>query len=392
MKKVLIIGGGPAGCAIAHQISMLKNYDILVVEKSNVLGGGCKTLTMGGHPYTFGPRHFITDKKYLFDFLNKYVPMRSCAEHEFRAYIEQDNAFYNFPIHEDDIKKMPDFDKISEQRKNAPGAGGAKNLGDYWLNSVGDILYEKFIKHYNEKMWMVDSVNEIDTFNWSPKGPSIASGKDKVFSDKISAYPIKLNGYDDYFPIATKDVKVLLNTEIQEYDIENKSVTINNEKISFDIIVNTLPPDIIFNFELGKLPFIGRDFYPFILPIEHAFPKDVYFLYYPGKGKVTRCVEYKKLTRFKAKNTLIGLEVPSLSNRLYPLPIKKYQKLADDYFNLMPEGVYSAGRAGVYRYGIDFDRCIDHGMIIAKDLKNGGGGKGSVLNIDPTGEQKRVAK
>ena len=48
------------------------------------------------------------------------------------------------------------------------------------------------------------------------------------------------------FPIATKDVKVLLNTEIKEYDIKNKSVKINNEKISFDIIVNTLPPDIIF--------------------------------------------------------------------------------------------------------------------------------------------------
>ena len=178
--------------------------------------------------------------------------MRSCAEHEFKAYIEQDNEFYNFPIHEDDIKKMPDSAEINKQRKNAPGASGANNLGDYWLNSVGDILYEKFIKHYNEKMWMVKSVNEIDTFNWSPKGPSIASGKGKVFSDKISAYPIKLNGYDDYFPIATKDVKVLLNTEIKEYDIKNKSVKINNEKISFDIIVNTLPPDIIFNFELGS--------------------------------------------------------------------------------------------------------------------------------------------
>ena len=31
-------------------------------------------------------------------------------------------------------------------------------------------------------------------------------------------------------------------------------------------------------------------------------------------------------------------------------------------------------------------------MIIATDLKNGGGGKGSVLKIDPTGEQYRVAK
>ena len=40
---------------------------------------------------------------------------------------------------------------------------------------------------------------------------------------------------------------------------------------------------------------------------------------------------------------------------------------------MMPENVYSVGRKGVYRYGLDFDRCIDHGMIVAKDLKSGGG-------------------
>ena len=45
--------------------------------------------------------------------------MRSCAEHEFKTYVEQDDAFYNYPIHEDDIKKMPDYDDISNQRKNA---------------------------------------------------------------------------------------------------------------------------------------------------------------------------------------------------------------------------------------------------------------------------------
>ena len=77
IKKVLIIGGGPAGCAAAHQISLLDKYEILIVEQSNRLGGGCKTMTFGGHPYTFGPRHFLTDKKYLYDFLNKFVPMRS---------------------------------------------------------------------------------------------------------------------------------------------------------------------------------------------------------------------------------------------------------------------------------------------------------------------------
>ena len=40
---------------------------------------------------------------------------------------------------------------ISPIREKRKGSSGAKNLQDYWLNSVGDILYEKFIKNYNEK-------------------------------------------------------------------------------------------------------------------------------------------------------------------------------------------------------------------------------------------------
>jgi UDP-galactopyranose mutase len=392
MKKVLIIGGGPAGCAAAHQLKMLGGLDITLIEKSNILGGGCKTLLMGGHPYTFGPRHFITDKQYLFDFLNQYVPMRSCAEHEFKTYVETDDQFYNFPIREDDLEKMPDYDAINLERKNAPGAAGAKNLEEYWVNSVGKSLFNKFINDYNKKMWMVKSVSEIDTFNWSPKGPSIAPVGHQVFSDKISAYPIKMNGYDDYFDIAVQGVKVHLNTSIAQYDLPMKRVMIDKTWYSYDIIVNTLPPDMVLNNIYGELPFIGRDFYPFVLPVEHAFPENIYFLYYAGRGTVTRCVEYKKLTRYQSKNTLLGIEVPSLSNRLYPLPIKAAQDLADKYFELMPQGVYSIGRAGVYRYGIDFDRCIDHGMIVARDVKEGAGGSGSVLGIDPTGEQLRKVK
>ena len=69
------------------------------------------------------------------------------------------------------------------------------------------------------------------------------------------------------------------------------------------------------------------------------------------------------------------------------MPITKYQKVADKYFNLMPEGVYSIGRAGIYRYGVDFDRCIDHAMLIAKDIKNKSGNHGSVNYFYNTKEQ-----
>ena len=382
MKTALIIGGGPAGCAAAHQLAMLGGWNVLVVEKSPYLGGGCRTMTMGGHPYTFGPRHFLTQQPHLFEFLNKYVPMRSCGEHEFKTYIERDDAFYGFPIHEDDIAKMPNADIIAMERAQAPGPEGAKNLEEYWIQSVGKTLFETYVNDYNKKMWLIDSMKEIDTFNWSTKGPTIVSGDHKAFQDQISAYPIKLNGYDDYFPIATEDATVLLNTTIEEYDIPNKTVVISGESRTFDVIINTIPPDVIFDFEYGELPFIGRDFYPFMLPIEQAFPDDVYFLYYAGNNAVTRVVEYKKLTKYKSPNTILGLEIPSKNNRFYPLPVTSAMNQAEKYFDVMPEGVFSIGRMGVYRYdSIDLDQCINHAMIVAKVLKSGGGGKGSALGL-----------
>jgi UDP-galactopyranose mutase len=60
--KVLIIGGGIAGCASAHLLSQLDNTDILLVENNSMLGAGVRTYWQGGHPHTFGPRYFLTKK------------------------------------------------------------------------------------------------------------------------------------------------------------------------------------------------------------------------------------------------------------------------------------------------------------------------------------------
>ena len=98
MKKALVIGGGFGGCTAAHKISLLGGWDIDLVESAPHLGGGCKTFYQGGHPYTFGPRHFLTDMEHTFEYLNSIVPMRNCNEHRFLTYVEQDHDFYHYPI------------------------------------------------------------------------------------------------------------------------------------------------------------------------------------------------------------------------------------------------------------------------------------------------------
>ena len=67
------------------------------------------------------------------------------------------------------------------------------------------------------------------------------------------------------------------------------------------------------------------------------------------------------------------MEIPSLNGGYeYPVPFKKEQRRAMKYFDAMPEGVYSIGRAGSYLYGVDIDDCIRQSIIIAEELKGGG--------------------
>ena len=126
MNKALIIGGGFAGCSSAHQLELLGDWDVTLVEKASILGAGVRTNWYGGHPYTYGPRHFLTNNEDVYKYLNKYCPLR-LLHHQMITYIESDAAFYNFPIHRDDIEKMP-VKLLTKEEKNKLEISGDKEL------------------------------------------------------------------------------------------------------------------------------------------------------------------------------------------------------------------------------------------------------------------------
>ena len=357
---------------------MLGGWDVTLVESAPFLGAGVRTQWFGGHPYTFGPRHFLTPYEETFTYLNAIVPIRRCPEHEFLTYVERDNAFYAFPINMTDVRTMPDYKEIQaemdeKKREEFRGAKEAKNIEDYWIGSVGRRLYDKFIDEYSKKMWLIDDNKKIDTFGWSPKGVALKDGPRAAWDSAISGYPYAPDGYDYYFGFATQATKVLLSTTITNFDIPNKTVTFNGEEKSYDIIINTIAPDTIFDECYGALPFLGREFHKIVFPTESVLPENVYFLYYANDEKFTRLVEYKKFTHHISPTTLIGMEIPTFGNgKHYPMPYQSEQIRAERYFADMPEGVFSIGRAGSYLYGIDIDDCIRQTMLMAETLRGGG--------------------
>ena len=372
MRKALVIGGGFAGCAATHQLALLGGYDVTLIESAPELGAGNRTRWYGGHPYTLGPRHFLTRNEAVFEYLDGILPIRRCQDHEFITYVERDNAFYSYPIHRDDIARMPDRAQIEGELSRLTGVENARDFEEYWIGSIGQTLYDKFIKTYSQKMWQVDDNRKIDTFSWSPKGATLKEGPRAAWDIAISGYPYAPDGYNGYFDIATAEAKVCLNTKIERCDIQNKAVWVKGEKLTFDLIISTASPDDLFDQCYGAMPYIGRDFHKIVFPTESVFPEHVYFIYYANDEQFTRMVEYKRFSHHQSPTTLVGLEIPSLNGRHYPLPIKSCFERAERYFSEMPEGVFAIGRAGSYRYHVDIDDCIEQTMIMSRILKEGG--------------------
>lgn len=339
------------GCTWAHLLAN-RGWDVQLLEGGPRLGGGCQTLHHGGHPYTLGPRHLFTGHEHVYKYYCERVPQRD-LEHYLLTYVEDDGEFYSYPIHSDDIGRMCDRTQIQAQLNNRGDPAAAKNFEEYWINSVGEILYDKFVRSYSKKMWQLGSNAVIDDFKFDGKGVGIANGGHQVRPDYFVSYPVSLGGWDDYIEMCanTENVCARTNVYVEAFDVERPAVQVEGEWLNCDLLVSSISPDFVLDHAYGELNYIGRDFIPIVLPCENVIPDPTFFLHYSGKEVYTRVVEYKKLTGYKSEQTLIGIEIPSTRNKLYPYPIKAEQDRAQRYIDeIQTDKTISVGRLGNYRY------------------------------------------
>jgi UDP-galactopyranose mutase len=367
MKKAIILGAGFAGCTFVYLLRQM-GWEITIIEKSKYVGGGCRTFFHGGHPFTYGPRHFISKSKKAYDFLNQITPLRDLQKINI-AYIEEDRKFYTYPVHEDDIDLMPEKENIKKELQERPPEFSAKNYEEYWISQVGETLYRKFNKEFNRKAWFLESNTEMDSgFEGTVKARTIESGDRYEFKGYYNCYPVDYNGYNAYFENASQGCKLFLNTSIDKINLKEKAVFAGNEKLKGDIIISSIALDHLLEYQFGELKYIGRDFFQIILPVEHVLPENVSFAYYPNASELhTRVVEYKKLTLYNSPHSLISLEVPSLKNKLYPFLTKAEIAKHQRYRDLLPDDIIPVGRMGLFRYN-NMSEIILSAMEITSQL------------------------
>jgi UDP-galactopyranose mutase len=335
--KATVLGGGFAGTTVAHLLAR-DGWEVTLIEKEPHLGGGCRTFFYGGHPFTYGPRVYYGYSAKVWKWIDSIIPMRRFP-FELLTYVEDEQRFFSYPIHQDDIPHMKNAVQIWLEIASADNSKEPRDFEEYWIQRVGRTLYDMFVNGYSKKMWMINDNRIFDIFKWSAKDKAIESGTKEAYKGSYIGYPANLHGYNPYFDRMTQGVEVLTEHEFK-----------HDEFVRSDAIISTIPIDEFCGYKYGELPYVGRDFTVFILPCKQAFPGDVRFCHYAGQEPHTRITEFKKITYYDSPDSLFVLETPSKRNKLYPYLTKANTALTKKYLDSLPPNVHSIGRLGTYRY------------------------------------------
>ena len=73
MKKVIIIGAGPAGLTAGYELleNENKDYEVIILEESQEIGGISKTVKYNGNRMDIGGHRFFSKDSRVMDFWEK---------------------------------------------------------------------------------------------------------------------------------------------------------------------------------------------------------------------------------------------------------------------------------------------------------------------------------
>ena len=164
-KKVIIIGAGPSGLAAGYELSK-NGFDVVVLEKDDIVGGLSKTINFKNELFDLGPHRFFTKnrevKQLWVEILGKdFLEVNRIT----RIYYK--NTFFSYPVKPIEVlKKLGiveafkvaiDFFKAKFFLRNLK----PQTIEDWITKNFGARLFKMFFKTYTEKVWGI-SCNEIE--------------------------------------------------------------------------------------------------------------------------------------------------------------------------------------------------------------------------------------
>ena len=82
MKKVIIIGAGPAGLTAAYELLKHGGFDVTILEKSQDIGGISKTVTYQGNRMDLGGHRFFSKDQRVMDWWAQVMPLQGAPAYD----------------------------------------------------------------------------------------------------------------------------------------------------------------------------------------------------------------------------------------------------------------------------------------------------------------------
>ncbi|MBR1419122.1 MAG: NAD(P)/FAD-dependent oxidoreductase [Synergistaceae bacterium] len=189
MKKVIVIGAGPAGLTAAYELlsNGNNNYEVIVLEESSAIGGISKTVNYKGNRMDMGGHRFFSKVKEVNDWWEKMMPTQSALPYDDKILGRSSNIissnhadpeltdrvmlrrnrlsrilfnhkFFDYPISLKfaTIKNMgfiTTFIAGMSYLKSMIFKRPEKSLEDFYINRFGKKLYSMFFENYTQNLW-----------------------------------------------------------------------------------------------------------------------------------------------------------------------------------------------------------------------------------------------
>lgn len=187
MKKVIIIGAGPAGLTAGYElVTKSKDYEVIILEETNEIGGISRTVKYNGNRMDIGGHRFFSKDKEVTDWWDNLMPMQSKPSYDDKklgriwelpeqgpdpevddrvmlkrnrvSRIYYKKKFFDYPVkmNLNTIKNMgfgttmaAGFSYLASVVAKKP----EDSLENFYINRFGRKLYSMFFEGYTEKLW-----------------------------------------------------------------------------------------------------------------------------------------------------------------------------------------------------------------------------------------------
>lgn len=186
-KKVVIIGAGPAGLTAGYKLLKdSKDYEVIILEESNEIGGISRTVNYKDNRMDIGGHRFFSKDENVIEFWENIMPLQGKPSYDDKVLKrekqlaengpdpEKENRvmlirqrvsriyylkkFFDYPI----SMKLQTFKNMGMKRTIVAGFSYLKSifikkkedsLENFYINRFGKKLYNMFFEKYTEKLW-----------------------------------------------------------------------------------------------------------------------------------------------------------------------------------------------------------------------------------------------